>query len=181
MKEVTGVTTNDGKLLALFSEKAKAEKFCKAGLKVYGIDPWMSFKGQGRTQEVQYTQDGYYEDAKKILIPYKNCTIIRKTSMDALEYFEDGSLDWVYLDGDHNFRHAAADIYEWAKKVRSGGVVSGHDYFNTPSFARNVVCNVGIVVDAYTKAFDIENWYIYKPDKPKDTNDRYHSWMWVKP
>ncbi len=48
--------------------------------------------------------------------------------MDALEDFEDNSLDFVYIDGDHNFKHISEDIYEWTKKVRSGGIVSGHDY-----------------------------------------------------
>jgi hypothetical protein len=155
-------------------------KFCAAGLKMYVIDPWMGFAGQGRTQQVQATQDGYFEDAKKALSPYPDCVIIKKTSMDALEDFKDGSLDFVFLDGDHNFRHAAEDIYEWAKKVRVGGVVAGHDYFDTPFFARNVVCNVKTVVDAYTKAFNITNWYIYKPDRSNDPNDRYYSWMWIK-
>jgi len=47
------------------------EKFCKEGLEIYAIDPWISFPGQGRTQQVQYIQDGYYEDAKKryVLLP----------------------------------------------------------------------------------------------------------------
>lgn len=156
------------------------EKFCKSGFEMYAIDPWLGFSGQGRTQQVQYTQDSYYEQAKKVLIPFNNCHIIRKTSMDALEDFKDESLDFVYIDGDHNFRHASEDIYEWSKKVRKGGIVSGHDYFNTPSFARNVVCNVGIVLDAYVKAFDIDNWYIYKPDNAIDPNDRYYSWFFLK-
>ena len=155
-------------------------KFCKAGLYMYVIDPWLGFAGQGRTQQVQSTQDGYYEDAKRNLAPHQNCTIIRKASMDALTDFKDNSLDFTYVDGDHNFRHAAEDIYEWAKKVKIGGVVAGHDYFDTPFFARNVVCNVKAVLDAYVKAFNITNWYIYKPEKGVDPNDRYYSWFFIK-
>jgi len=155
-------------------------KFCVAGLNIYAIDPWIGFAGQGRTQQVQTTQDNYYEEAMKILSPFPNCKIIRKISMDALEDFADRSLDFVYIDGDHNFRHAAEDIYEWSKKVKIGGVVSGHDYFDTPYFAQNVVCNVKTVVDAYTKAFNILDWYIYKPDNPTNPNDRYYSWLWIK-
>jgi hypothetical protein len=155
-------------------------KFCAVGLQMFVIDPWMGFVGQGRTQQVQSTQDGYYEAAKKNLAPYQNCFMIRKTSMDALSDFRDGSLDFVYIDGDHNFRHAAEDIYEWSKKVKRGGVVAGHDYFNTPSFARNVVCNVKSVLDSYVQAFDIKNWYIYKPEKGLDPNDKYYSWLFIK-
>jgi len=158
------------------------KEFCKAGLKIYTIDPWMGFSGQGRTQKVQYVQDSYYEDAKKILIPFENCSIIRKTSMDALEDFKNSSLDFVYIDGDHNFRHTASDIYEWSKKVRIGGVVSGHDYFNTLPTSSNVVCHVKSVVDAYVKMFEIDNFYLYggiETAKHGDP-DKYFSWLWIK-
>lgn len=156
------------------------EKFCVEGFKMYAIDPWIGFSGQGRDQQVQFVQDGYYEEAKRRLIPFETCVIVRKTSMEALGDFKDRSLDFVYIDGDHNFRHAAEDIYEWTKKVRVGGAVSGHDYFDTPHFARNIVCNVKAVVDAYTKAFDITNWFIFKPDNSSDPNDKYHSWMFFR-
>lgn len=155
-------------------------KFCAVGLKMYAIDPWMSFRGQGKHQRVQEVQDSYYEQAKKNLAPYPDCVIIKKTSMEAVLAFKDDSLDFVYIDGDHNFRHAAEDIYEWSKKVRVGGVVSGHDYYNTAYFARNSICNVGVIVDAYVKEFNITNWYIYKSDNPRDPNDMRYSWLWVK-
>jgi len=157
-----------------------SEKFCIAGLKMYAIDPWMAFRGQGKHQRMQEVEDGYYAETVKRLAPYPDCTIIKKTSMEALDDFRDGSLDFVYIDGDHNFRHAAEDIFEWSKKVRAGGVVSGHDYWNTNYYARNLVCNVGVIVDAYTKAFIITNWYIYKPDNSRDPNDLKFSWLWKK-
>ena len=155
------------------------EKFCKEGFKMYAIDPWMAYQGAGRTQLKQERHDFLCEHAKRILAPY-DCTIIRKTSMDALNDFKDGSLDFIYIDGNHNFRHAASDIYEWSKKVKIGGIVSGHDYFDTAFFARNIVCNVKIVLDAYIKAFNITNWYIYKPKKTTNPNDKYYSWMFIK-
>jgi len=158
------------------------KKLCKAGLEMYAVDPWMGFAGQGRTQQVQSTQDGYYEDAKKALTPFEKCTIIRKTSMEALTCFKDRSLDFVYIDGDHNFRHAASDIYEWAKKVKIGGIVAGHDYFCTPPFARNVVCQVKPVVDAYVKTFEIKNFYLCGgiDGVKRGDPDQYHSWFFIR-
>lgn len=150
-----------------------AEKFCKAGLKMYAVDPWMGFKGQGKHQRSQEVMDGYYEYAKKVLSPYTNCALIRKTSMDALNDFEDGSLDFVYIDGDHNFRRVAEDVYEWSKKVRVGGVVAGHDYYNTAYFAQNMICNVKAVVDAYIGLFEIKNLQIL-------TGDLTPTWLWQK-
>jgi len=154
------------------------EKLCEVGLLIYGIDPWIPFWGQGRTQNKQEVQDDYYEDSKQRLSSFKNCTLIQKTSMDALEDFEDNSLDFVYIDGDHNFKHISEDIYEWTKKVRSGGIVSGHDYFNTIPEANNVLCHVKNVVDAYVKTFNRE-LYIYGDEKG-EARERKLSWLFIK-
>jgi len=158
------------------------EKFCKVGLKMYAVDPWKAYTGSGRTSNDQTIQDAIYADAKERLSPY-DCTLIKRESMDAVGGFRNESLDFVYIDGDHNFRHIAEDLYEWSWKVRPGGIVSGHDYYHTPSFARNVVCHVGPIVDAYVKIYDIKNFYIFGTMKTKErkNQDRYLSWMWIKP
>ncbi len=157
------------------------EQFCKAGLKIYGIDPWISFKGQGRSQRVQDNQESNYNYTRKLLSPYGSdrCELIRKTSMEAVRDFRDGSLDFVYIDGDHSFRYVAEDIYEWTKKVRSGGIVSGHDYWHSGPESRNLVCHVDAVVDAYTKLFDIKNWYIFG-NIGRGSNNSVSSWMFIK-
>lgn len=163
---------------------AFTEKFCKAGFdKVYAIDPWMAYQGAGRTQEEQERQDFIYGHVTRVLAPYSNAEIIRKTSRDALNDFKDNSLDFVYIDGDHEFAHVAEDIVGWTKKVRKGGVVAGHDYFCTDPWARNLVCHVGPVVDAYVKVFGIEDFYTYGRSKPLELeakDDRYLSWMFIK-
>lgn len=154
------------------------EHFCKAGLKMYAIDPWHSYKGAGRGQQVQERQEFLYGHAQRVLAPYNDCTIIRKTSMDAVKHFKDRSLDFVYIDGDHNFKHIAEDIYEWVWKVKKGGVVAGHDYFSTDPNAQNLICHVGPVVDAYAKVFGIKNLYFFGRD-PK-TNCKALSWFFIR-
>ena len=156
------------------------EKLCKAGLKIYAIDPWMGYEGAGRSEQKQDKQDINYEEAKKVLAPYTDCVLVRKTSREALKDFEDGSLDFVYLDGDHRFQYIAEDLVEWSKKVRSGGVVSGHDYFNTDPWANNVQCQVGVIIDAFVKAFGIEDFYIFKPLNDKAKGDSTPSWLYIK-
>ena len=159
------------------------EKFCKVGLKMYAIDPWHSYDGAGRTQKRQERQNFLYEHTQRVLAPYKDCTIIRKTSMDAIKDFKDESLDFIYIDGNHSFRYIAEDIAEWSKKVRKGGVVSGHDYFCTRPESTNLICQVGPVIDAYVKAFNIQNLYTFgrlSPDKVRSKDDRYLSWMFIR-
>jgi len=155
-----------------------SELFCKASLIHYAIDPWVSYKGYsvagGNTLSTQY------ERAKKLLEPYKNCTIIKKTSMDALADFKDESLDYVYIDGNHGFRYIAEDLVEWSKKVKKGGVISGHDYVYFPESTDSYV---RYMVDTYTQAFDIHNWFVLgrKDEIEGEKRDKWRSFMWFKP
>ena len=55
---------------------------------------------------------------------------VEKASMDAVRYYEDESLDFVYIDADHTFDFVMQDIIEWSKKVRPGGIVAGHDFLS---------------------------------------------------
>jgi predicted O-methyltransferase YrrM len=40
----------------------------------------------------------------------------------------DGSLDFVFIDADHHYPHVIEDIRDWFPKIRSGGLISGHDF-----------------------------------------------------
>jgi hypothetical protein len=66
------------------------EHFCKAGLKMYGIDPWKIYEDYDNPRG-QKRLDFQYEHTKRLVEPY-DCTIIRKTSMDAAKDFEDESI-----------------------------------------------------------------------------------------
>jgi hypothetical protein len=146
-----------------------SEVICQAGLKLFSIDPWLAYKDYAWLKSDQSTIEKSYQKAKQRLLPY-DCTIIRKTSMEAVNDFEDGSLDFVYIDGNHSFKTVTEDIYEWSKKVRKGGVISGHDYFNDEK--KKFHSDVKYVLDSYTKAAHIKKWFVLK--KNNDT-----SWFWI--
>jgi hypothetical protein len=55
-------------------------------------------------------------------------TPVRMTSIQASERYPDGSLDAVFLDASHKYEDVRADILAWLPKVKSGGILSGHDY-----------------------------------------------------
>ena len=40
----------------------------------------------------------------------------------------DESLDFVFLDANHMYAEVLADIKAWEPKVRTGGLITGHDY-----------------------------------------------------
>jgi hypothetical protein len=149
------------------------KKLLDAGLKVYGIDPW-SVQDEFKPSGGQERLDRRLAHAEKQLAPYSRAQIMKKTSMEAVRDFEDESLDFVYIDGNHRFKYVAEDIYEWSKKVRPGGVVAGHDYFIGMGNGFNA-CHVKYVVNAYVATFHIPKFYVLSGV------DKWSSWFWVKP
>ena len=135
-------------------------------MKLYGIDPYIQYKLGRKVRRTQKMQNNIFEYAKKYLEGY-NIEFVRKTSMDALNDFEDGSLDFVYIDGDHQFDYVMTDLIFWNKKVKPGGIVALHDYchFHWSGIIR--------AVDAFTYCHDIRPWFITKESKP--------TVFWVKP
>ncbi len=53
--------------------------------------------------------------------------MIKGTSIEAAEQFEDGSLDFAFIDADHREAAVLADIAAWRPKIRAGGMLTGHD------------------------------------------------------
>jgi hypothetical protein len=54
--------------------------------------------------------------------------IIKKLSSEAHKQIPDGSLDLVYLDGEHTKPAAKQDLENYWPKLCDGGIMSGHDY-----------------------------------------------------
>lgn len=47
---------------------------------------------------------------------YPQIIKMKKTSMEALNDFEDASVDFVYIDAIHTYEGVCADIIGWSKK-----------------------------------------------------------------
>lgn len=127
-----------------------ASIWCRANpnLTLTCIDPYVPYSGRQSAE----TQEEIYQTACKNLEPY-DATIRRVSSMEAVHTFVDGSLDFVFIDGDHLFDAAMMDLICWAPKVRQGGMILMHDYtiLQGPDVIR--------AVDAYTHCHSINPWY----------------------
>ena len=98
-------------------------------LELYLIDPWQWWcEGYSDPENAQQEeQDKRYEDVKQRFAG-KNVVILRKTSMQAATILGDNFLDFVYIDANHSYDWVMADMLVWWRKIRSGGILSGHDF-----------------------------------------------------
>jgi predicted O-methyltransferase YrrM len=148
-----------------------AETLCREipGVKLYGVDIWDIYAGYPDHQ------GEFYQEADERLRHY-NVELVCKMSMDAVLDFEDESLDFVYIDANHMPPWITDDIREWSKKVRSGGIISGHDYVSVHIDAMRAI-------DDYTQANHIRPWFVMGDTILPNTDapDKVGSYLWVKP
>jgi hypothetical protein len=65
----------------------------------------------------------------------ENVKLIKGFSVEVAAEFPDEFFDFVYIDADHTYAAVRADILAWWPKVRSGGVLGGHDFVSFTSKA----------------------------------------------
>jgi len=156
------------------------EVLAESGLKIYGVDPWAVYKGYSHDGRQGWC-DKLYRMSQEKLAPYPNVTLIKEMSMDAVNRFEDNSIDFVYIDGNHRFKYIAEDIYEWSAKVRKGGIICGHDYAYFKHRYYGGGCQVHEIVDAFAYSYDLDYWILGRRKVlPNEKRDRMRSWLFIK-
>ena len=135
--------------------------FAKHFKRVICIDPYQN--GYDDNDGASYKFDMrivYNQFEKEVLNKFKNVVHHKMTSEQAAPCFTNGWLDFVYIDGNHQYEYVKNDIEMWLPKIKKGGWLGGHDYMN-------------IDFEDVTKAVDE---IVGKPDMVfTDT-----SWIWRK-
>jgi len=145
-------------------------KFAGCGGKLYLVDAWQHIGGLDDTNNPSAEeQEQRFQWVQSKFTGNKNVEIRRGWSVEMAATFRDMELDWIYLDADHREESVLADLKAWYPKVRVGGMLSGHDYFNSPGWENHH--GVKAAVDAFfgcrivslTTEFQYEHsWYIIK-------------------
>jgi len=97
--------------------------------RLYLVDPYKAFQGRGGPTP-QVVVDLWEREAHRRLAPFGDSIVwIKKTSVEASREFDDESLDAVYIDDNHLEEYVRASIQVWWPKVKPGGILCGHDYY----------------------------------------------------
>lgn len=107
--------------------------------RLYLVDPW-EYREEERyrdawfgaaTRSGQQDMDAIYESVLARFRPNiesGQVVVKRMRSIDAASSFADGSLDWVYIDGDHSYEGVRDDLEAYYRTVKHGGFLAGDDY-----------------------------------------------------
>lgn len=90
------------------------------------IDTW---RGAAEHKEIkEVIEDTLYDVFKENMKPVEgHYNAIRMSSAEAASLYEDGSIDFIMIDGDHTFEAVCADIAAFLPKMKKGGIMAGDD------------------------------------------------------
>jgi len=102
-------------------------------IKLYGVDTWPrmreSQKGYKEGDLDKFEGDTFQAFRWNMKVAeIDNIIPIRMMSSEASKLFEDKSLDFVFIDAEHDYNSVKTNILSWLPKIKNTGYIGGHDY-----------------------------------------------------
>ncbi|MCE9556684.1 MAG: class I SAM-dependent methyltransferase [Planctomycetes bacterium] len=144
------------------------------GRKLHLVDPWRQMNDYQDIANVgEAEQKQRMNESLTRLAPHSGrFEVHRELSLEAATRFDEGSLDFVYIDANHALQSVLEDIHAWYPKVRAGGILAGHDYidgvlpegvFGVRSAVSQFEAETGLSAHATNERWP--SWYIEKPTR----------------
>ena len=92
--------------------------------KLYLIDPW------DVSDVTEYSESSFNKLKSELRSEIESGIVELKRgySYNILPTFPSDSLDWIYVDGAHDYDSVKKDLEQCYAIVKSGGIIAGHDY-----------------------------------------------------
>ena len=142
-------------------------------LTLYMVDSWkgggadyLGDTGDFHAGLTQERQDIYHQMAlEAVRFADGRAKILPYSSLEASTLVHSCSLDFVFIDADHSYEGCKADIEHWLPKLKTNGILCGHDYENSdyPKFGVKKAVDEFSVAHGCKVTFG-ENftWFIHK-------------------
>jgi hypothetical protein len=130
LKDVSGTYVEVGTCFGGFADFLLSNTACT---KMYCIDPYKNFSPDVYKDTLNsYSPDDYDKKYRYVWSLLKKnfgdkVELIRTTSVEASELFENKTVDVCYIDANHEFEYVRKDILAWLPKMKAGGVLCGDD------------------------------------------------------
>jgi predicted O-methyltransferase YrrM len=95
------------------------------------VDMWEKYIEDCSTYDIDKQELELKEAEKifdKVISVKKNIVKNKTSSVEFSKKVLDKSIDFIYIDGNHQYSSVKEDLILWIPKIKNGGIVSGHDY-----------------------------------------------------
>ncbi len=112
-----------GRSIMYMAERAKE---LNKNVIIHGVDV---FEVGDQQQHCAKFGTDFYGEVINNIEPMKDIITLHKmSSHDAYKLFEDESIDFLFIDAHHTYEDVKKELELWYPKVKTGGIISGHDY-----------------------------------------------------
>jgi len=124
--------------------------------KMYLVDPYTSYVEDGKILDYSNAESMAHKNFEHY---EKKIIWIKDFSINASKQIE--SLDFCYIDGNHEYKNVLDDISNYFRLITKGGVIGGHDFNGDyQGVCRAVIeFSQNLKLKLYTKKYD---WWIVK-------------------
>lgn len=97
---------------------------------LYLIDPWRELSDEEYLDSSNHKnhQDAFAQTMESIKGFESRAFMLRGLGEEMVHLFQDNSLDYIYIDGNHDYKHVKQDLELWWPKLKPGGLLAGHDF-----------------------------------------------------
>lgn len=92
---------------------------------VYAVDHFRGSPSELETNHREAKTVDIQAEFRKNVGRFENLRVLAMDSVRAAEQFDDGTLDMVFIDGEHTFEAVVADLRAWRRKAKR--LLCGHD------------------------------------------------------
>ena len=102
-------------------------------IKVVAVDTWLGSPNEDVHQNDPAVKQGqlydlFVDNMAPINKSKQVVMWLRADSVEASKDFGNGSIDCIFIDASHDYESVKKDITAYLPKVKSGGVLAGHDW-----------------------------------------------------
>lgn len=137
---------------------------CPNITKIIGIDPYEPYTDWDGTEVTDKTQNEIYGTLMEHFDLFKGqFQLIKQKSVDAAPQLENGAYDFLFIDGDHSLKSVLNDLEYYVPKVRTGGIIAGHDVgIHSVNMALQAWCRRKNLNPLKVKLVENQSWYWIK-------------------
>ena len=136
-KDIVEQAEGDSLFVEIGSYKGKSTAFMAVeiinsgkNIKFECIDPMElmgAYLNMPQDEKDGYSSEEFHQRLKPVENHYK---LHQMTSDEAVHLYDDNSIDFLLIDGDHSYEGVKKDIINYLPKMRSGGLIVGDDAYD---------------------------------------------------